>query len=344
MTKSLLARQSPLAVVEEQLRVLQPGGDFEPFHERIARDGLAPLTATGVRVFQVNLGRMCNMTCRHCHVDAGPDRKEIMTRETMRQCLEALDRSGAEVVDLTGGAPEMNPHFRWLVGELHARGRHVIDRCNLTILLLRAYDGLAEFLAGHDVEVVASLPYYTAGNTDRQRGDGVFDKSVRALRKLNALGYGHGDPRRRLSLVYNPNGAFLPPPQEQIAADFRGRLAADFGIAFDDLYAIANQPINRFLDYLLESGNYAGYMARLLAAYNPAAAAGVMCRDTVSIDWRGFLYDCDFNQMLALPTHGDRPKHVADWDGSLASREIVTGLHCYACTAGQGSSCGGAVA
>lgn len=306
--------------------------------------GLFPLRATGITVFQINVGKLCNQTCRHCHVDAGPERTESMSRETAEFCIEALAKTDIPTVDITGGAPELNPNFRWLVEQSRALGRYVMDRCNLSVLLLPSQSDLAQFLASHQVEVVASLPYYRAPQTDAQRGDGVFVKSIEGLRMLNALGYGQEGTGLSLNLVYNPVGAFLPPKQEAIETQFRKELRNRHGIEFNHLYTITNMPISRFLEFLIESGNYEGYMERLANAFNPAAAAGVMCRYTISVGWNGTLYDCDFNQMLDLPVNHGAPSHIRDFDPvQLHQRQIVTGNHCYGCTAGSGSSCGGAV-
>jgi radical SAM/Cys-rich protein len=344
MPRSLAGQGHPLAVVSEQHRVLCPGGRFRPFEAALEGSGLAPLTALGLHVLQMNLGKMCNQTCKHCHVDAGPDRTEVMTRATMELCLRALAATDIPTVDLTGGAPEMNPHFRWLVEQIGALGRHVIDRSNLTILTVGGFRDLPEFLARHRVEVIASLPYYLARNTDAQRGDGVFAASIAALRRLNDLGYGHEGTGLELDLVYNPTGAFLPPRQAAVEPDFRRELLARHGVVFNRLFVLTNLPINRFLEFLLRTEQYDAYMQRLVGAYNPAAAAGVMCRTTLSVGWDGRLYDCDFNQMLELPLAPDGPQHIADFDPlRLAGRRITTGLHCYGCTAGAGSSCGGEV-
>jgi radical SAM/Cys-rich protein len=265
-----------------------------------------------------------------------------MTRDTAEQCIEALARTGIPTVDITGGAPELNPNFRYLVTESKRLGRHVMDRCNLSVLLLPSQRDLARFLAGHKVEVVASLPYFLQENTDAQRGEGVFAKSVEALRNLNALGYGQEGSGLKLNLVYNPTGAFLPPAQKALEADFKRELGRRHGVVFNELYTITNMPISRFLEFLLRSGNYDRYMQRLTQAYNPAAAAGVMCRYTLSVGWDGTIYDCDFNQMLDLPVSFGAPAHIRDFAaGELATRRIVTGQHCYGCTAGAGSSCGG---
>jgi radical SAM/Cys-rich protein len=345
---TLNSRRHALASTGEQLRVLNNGpanGSGMPwkrFDESLDAAGLFPLAATGIEIFQINVGKLCNQTCHHCHVDAGPDRSEVMTSETGRLCIEALARTNIPTVDITGGAPELNPNFRFLVTESKRLGRHVIDRCNLSVLLLPSQRDLAEFLAKYEVEVIASLPYFLPENTDAQRGEGVFEKSIEALRKLNSLGYGEDGSTRKLNLVYNPTGAFLPPVQKALEADFKRELGKRHGVVFNSLYTITNMPISRFLEFLLRSGNYERYMQRLIQAYNPSAAAGVMCRYTLSIGWDGALYDCDFNQMLDLPVSFGAPAHIRDFAaGELDLRRIVTGQHCYGCTAGAGSSCGG---
>lgn len=344
MALSLLARQNPLASTAEQLRILANTEACAPFEQRMGTTGLDPLHATGITVFQINVGKLCNQTCRHCHVDAGPDRQEIMPRETAELCIQALAKTDIPTVDITGGAPELNPNFRWLVEQAKRLGRHVMDRCNLSVLLLPSQADLAEFLAEHRVEVIASLPYYRSSQTDAQRGEGVFDKSMSALQMLNRLGYGVEGSGLTLNLVHNPVGAFLPPKEEAIEAQFRRELARHHGVVFNHLYTITNMPISRFLEFLVESGNYEGYMERLANAFNPAAAAGVMCRYTISIGWDGTLYDCDFNQMLDLPVSHGAPRHIRDFDpAQLHMRRIVIGNHCYGCTAGSGSTCGGAV-
>src|SRR5262249_47483977 len=273
-----------------------------------------------------------------------PDRREMMTRATMEICLRVLAATEIPVVDLTGGAPELNPEFRWLVEQVRGLDRHVMDRCNLTILLASGFHDLPEFLAAHRVEIVASLPSFLGRNTDAQRGDGVFEDSIEALRRLNALGYGREGSGLTLNLVHNPVGAFLPGRQASLEADFRRELARRYAIVFNNLFVLTNMPINRFLEVLLRTGQYETYMKRLIAAYNPAAAAGLMCRTTISIGWDGRLFDCDFNQMLELPMAPGQPQHIRDFDPArLAARPITTGLHCYGCTAGAGSSCGGAI-
>jgi radical SAM/Cys-rich protein len=344
MPATLRGQGHPLALVEEQLRVLRPAGRFRPFEDSLRASDLAPLRALGIATFQMNLGKLCNQTCKHCHVDAGPDRTEVMTRETMEACLRALASTDIPTVDITGGAPELNPHFRWLVREVRRLGRHVMDRCNLTVLELPRFHDLPEFLAEEQVEIIASLPYYLARNTDSQRGEGVFEASIAALRRLNSLGYGRAGTGLLLNLVYNPTGAFLPPKQEAVEPDFRRELLRRHGVEFNHLYVITNMPINRFLEFLMRTGQYEPYMERLIASYNPAAAAGVMCRSTLSVGWDGTLYDCDFNQMLELPVAPAAPQHISAFDpGRLAHRIIQTGLHCYGCTAGAGSSCTGEV-
>jgi radical SAM/Cys-rich protein len=266
-----------------------------------------------------------------------------MTRETMALCVKALAGSEIPTVDITGGAPELNPNFRWLVAEARALGRHVMDRCNLTVLTTAGQSGLVEFLAGHRVEVVASLPHYRAPSTDRQRGEGVYAKSIAALKMLNAVGYGDGRSGLRLVLVTNPVGAFLPPAQASLEQEWKRELARMHGVSFDALFCITNMPISRYLDWLLESGNLEDYVGRLVDAFNPSTVDGVMCRDTLSVGWDGRLYDCDFNQMLDLGV-ADAPRHIRDFDASaLSCRQIVVGRHCFGCTAGAGSSCGGSI-
>ncbi len=349
--KSLHAQGSKLADSQQQLDILAHGAatmdafTLIPFQQKIEQIGLYPLQPTAMNIFQVNLGKMCNQVCRHCHVDAGPDRKVIMTRETMQQCLEILQlHPNFTTVDLTGGAPELNPDFRWFVDEIRKLNRHVIVRCNLTIILAnKRFNDLPDYFKSHSIEVVSSLPSYTRDRTDRQRGDGVFEDSIKALQLLNSVGYGIDGTDLVLNLVYNPAGAFLPPAQQALEKEYKAALGKDFGISFNSLYTITNMPISRYLDYLLQSGNYEKYMEKLLGAFNPAAAANVMCRNTLSVGWDGYLYDCDFNQMLDLKVDCTA-KHVSMFDATaLANRHIVVNQHCFGCTAGAGSSCGGAV-
>jgi radical SAM/Cys-rich protein len=348
-TTSLESRGSPLVSTERQRRTLSDldlsrcsgVGDFA------AHLG-APLSPDAIEIFQINVGRLCNMTCRHCHVDAGPDRvRENMDRETIDACLRALDRTSAGSVDITGGAPELNPHFRYLVDECVRRGKHVMDRCNLTVLLLPRCEDLPEWLAARGVEVVCSLPHYRRLNTDAQRGSGTYEQSLEALRRLNAAGYGKGDPERLLTLVSNPAGAYLSGDQVSLQAEWKASLGREHGISFDRLIVINNMPISRFLEWLIQTDNLQDYMERLVNAFNPATVSGLMCRNTLSIGWDGRIYDCDFNQMLDIESRypgGGRP-HIRDFDlDLLARRTIMTGRHCFGCTAGAGSSCGGAIA
>ena len=342
--KSLLRRNSPLAQPSEQLNILNRSATETSFAHRLAEKGMDCLKADGVEILQVNVGKLCNMTCRHCHVDAGPDRREIMTRETIDLCLNALRNSGIRTLDLTGGAPEMNPEFRYFVTEARKLDVHVIDRCNLTILLANGYTDLPEFLASNQVEIVASLPCYLESNTDSQRGDGAYRQSIEVLIKLNSLGYGMTDSGLSLTLVYNPVGPSLPGDQTALEADYRKVLRREHGIEFTRLFTITNMPISRFLDDLIEQGLYEAYMQKLIDAFNPAAASGVMCRKMISVGWEGTLYDCDFNQMLELTTARGGPQHIRDFDAnSLGARSILTGQHCFGCTAAAGSGCLGAI-
>ena len=342
---TLAARRAPLADPAQQLAILARSAPTTTFEASLAGAGLAPLRATKIDVLQINLGKVCNQTCRHCHVDAGPDRREVMKEETMGHCVRALERSTIPTVDITGGAPEMHPRFRWLVGRARELGRHVIDRCNLTILETPSHRDLPDFFAAHGVEIVASLPHFAASSTDSQRGDGVFDTSIRALHRLNEAGYGKGDVDKRLVLVVNPVGAFLPASQASLERDWKRELDRRHGVTFDALYTITNMPISRYLEWLIESGNLQQYMDRLVAAFNPAAARGVMCLTTLSVGWDGILYDCDFNQMLDLSISGASPRRIEDFDAvALETRGIAVDRHCFGCTAGAGSSCGGSTA
>lgn len=343
-TLTLLRQGHDLADPRKQIEFLEQNSPVPAFAETLASHGLPVLQAESIDILQINLGKLCNQTCAHCHVDAGPDRREIMTRETLEHCLRAVREHGIHTVDVTGGAPEMNPEFRWFVEELRHLGTHVIDRCNLTILLAPGYDDLPEFLARHQVEIVASLPCYLEENTDRQRGSGVYRKSIEALQRLNQLGYGHVESGLELSLVYNPGGPALPPDQQQLEAAYKHELRSRHGIEFTRLYTIANMPISRFLDDLIHQQRYEEYMQNLLDAFNPAAVSGVMCRNTLSVDWEGGLHDCDFNQMLDMHLGDGLPQHISEFDAdTLTRRQILTGRHCYGCTAGAGSSCQGSL-
>ncbi len=341
---TLASRAHPLAVPAAQLTALAATG-VPGFDEVLSRHGRAPLEAGTVEVLQVNVGRLCNQTCAHCHVDAGPDRREVMARETAEQVIELLRRHPIPTLDITGGAPELNPQFRYLAAEAAGLGRRVIDRCNLSVLLLPAQRDLVGFLAGHRVEVTASLPSFRGAGTDAQRGEGAFAKSVEALRLLNDAGYGKGGGLV-LNLVHNPVGAFLPGAQGSLERDYRHELLSRHGIVFDSLYTLTNMPINRFLEHLDRTGNLQRYMELLVASFNPRAADGVMCRSYLSVGWDGTLYDCDFNQMLELPSDHGAPQTLSALltSGGPLPRRVVTDRHCFGCTAGAGSSCAGAVA
>ena len=340
---TLQKQHAPLASSAEQRATLATVPLARSFKEALAQSSLYPLRATGVDILQINVGKKCNQTCRHCHVDAGPDRTEMMPRDVMEKCLEVLATTDIPTVDITGGAPELHPDFREFVARSHAIGKHVMDRCNLTIMLLPNYSDLPEFFAEHQVEVICSLPHYRAKQTDSQRGEGVFDESIEALHRLNAVGYGKPDSGLVVNLVMNPVGAFLPGNQTSLEREWKRELKRHHGIVFNNLYTITNLPISRFLEWLEESDNLEGYMTRLVNAFNPGAAQGVMCRNTLSVGWDGQLYDCDFNQMLELGLAGDVPRSILDFDiAQIRHREIVVGPHCFACTAGAGSSCGGA--
>ena len=347
--KSLSALESKYSKTDYQLELLEEPvkkGLIPSFRKRISEAGLFPLKPTHLDIFQMNLGKMCNQVCKHCHVDAGPDRKEIMTRETMQQCLDILAVHDISTVDLTGGAPEMNPDFRWFVEELSKLGKHIIVRCNLTIILANPkYHDLPEFYKKHGVEVVSSLPYFTKLKTDSQRGSGVFEKSIEALEILNKVGYGVEGTGLKLNLVYNPSGAFLPDNQQALENEFKKKLKDRYNLVFNNLFAITNLPISRFLDYLESSGNYDEYMVKLSEAYNATATEGVMCRNTLSIGWDGYMFDCDFNQMLDMKIDTAIGEHIKDFDlEKLNARSIKISQHCYGCTAGAGSSCGGQTA
>ena len=318
---------------------------LKSFEQSLKDSGLFPLTSIGIKTFQINVGALCNQQCRHCHVGAGPERGELMTKDTMKVCLDVLKKYHFPFVDITGGAPEMNPNYRWFVERcLGETGSLVKTRTNLTILLKEGFTDLPLFLAENRVEVTASLPYYLSDVTDRMRGEGVHSASLKALQILNKLGYGEEGSGLILNLVFNPAGAYLPPGQSSIENDFKRELKKKSGIVFNSLFTITNMPVGRFLEFLRRSGNLKPYMERLAASYNPEAAKSVMCRDTLSVGWDGSLYDCDFNQMLSYKCNHGAPSRIEDFDfGKLRARLVVTGTHCYGCTAGEGSSCTGAV-
>ena len=341
------ARLRARATPQEQIETLSEVLDKEAlpsFEDSLSSSAVQSLLPKKLDILQINVGKMCNQTCKHCHVDAGPTRQEIMTEETMTNCLNAIDKLNLQTVDLTGGAPEMNPHFRWFVKEIRKRNVHVIVRCNLTILLAHPkYADLPNFYAAHQVEVIASLPHFMAKRTDAQRGKGVFDQSIKALQLLQKVGYGLEGSGLSLHLVYNPSGAFLPASQQILEKDFKQQLWNRYQIRFNHLFVVTNMPIARFFDYLEQSGNQSSYMRQLVSQFNAQTLAHLMCRNTLSVGWDGKLYDCDFNQMLDMETD-TAISHIKDVDPEiLKKRSIRTSAHCYGCTAGTGSSCGGSL-
>ena len=350
-TKSLKARQNALSNTQRQLDILSSGlfqdGTLPTFEEKIKAHQLDAIRPKTLQILQINLGYMCNQVCAHCHVDAGPDRKEMMLDQTLEDCLSVMRNNSIETVDLTGGAPEMHPKFRWFVEQIRTQTtvKEIIVRSNLTIIMAnKKYHDLPIFFAKHKVHVVSSLPFYKRNKTDRQRGSGVFDQSIKALLKLNEVGYGKVHSSLELDLVYNPSGAFLPGDQQSLENDFKIALKEDFDIDFNQLFTITNLPISRFLDYLIVSENYEEYMHTLVDAFNPLAAENVMCTNTLSVSWEGYLYDCDFNQMLELKVDSDH-QHIRDLNlNALEKRKIHLSQHCYGCTAGAGSSCQGSIA
>ncbi|TWT80670.1 molybdenum cofactor biosynthesis protein A [Planctomycetes bacterium CA13] len=345
MQLSLLRQGSSLSQPARQREVLEGerSAALKTFGDSLLQHDRNAFVARGIEVMQINVGKVCNQTCTHCHVDAGPDRRESMSRETAEAIIDVLKKNDIPLLDITGGAPEMNPNFRFLVEQARLLGRRVIDRCNLTILMAKGFTDLPEFLAENEVEIVASLPCYLEENCDAQRGDGVFTRSIAALKRLNQLGFGKPNSSRLLTLVYNPVGASLPPSQDELEATYRTELKKRYGVEFSQLFTIANLPISRFLDELLRLGSYDTYMETLVEAFNPIAADHAMCHTMVSVDWQGRLFDCDFNQMLKLGVEPSAAQTIFDFDiEKLAQRSIATGRHCYGCTAGSGSSCQGA--
>ena len=347
------SRRVPLTEPDEQFRLLAevpvsggPTGTGQ-FMRDVRASGWSDLRPDRLEIFQINLGKLCNMTCMHCHVDSGPDRtEEVMNRATVDACLRALEDSGAHTVDLTGGAPELNPHFEYLVDACVSMGKQVLDRCNLTILTVPRFAHLPEFFAARGVEVICSLPHYRKLGTDAQRGEGTYAKSLKALRALNDAGYGAGDPNRQLTLVTNPVGAFLAGSQSSLELEWKAALAQNYDVYFDRLLALNNMPMSRYLEWLEQRGSTEAYLNRLVSAFNPATISGLMCRNTLSVDWRGYLYDCDFNQQLdmALTDERGQPLHVSRFSvDAWRSHDIMTNRHCYGCTAGAGSGCGGAI-
>ncbi len=347
--KSLQSRGEALSDTMYQLHVLNnqktTSSKFPQFIDKIDNLGKYPLNPQVPEIFQLNIGKLCNQTCAHCHVDAGPDRKhEQMSKVHLEKCLEIIEENDFSTVDITGGAPEMNEHFEWFVESCYKLNKHIIDRCNLTIIRSnKKYHHLPEFFAKNNVQVVSSLPYFSKSRTDQQRGNGVFEDSIAALKMLNAVGYGMSGSALKLDLVYNPSGAFLPASQTGLEKEFKNQLKRKYNIQFNNLYTITNLPISRFLEYLIQSGNYEDYMELLVNAFNPLTVDGLMCRNTISISWDGYIYDCDFNQMLELKV-ASSVQHIMDFDlNTLQNRSVVLNQHCYGCTAGAGSSCGGEI-
>jgi radical SAM/Cys-rich protein len=347
--RSLHRRHHKLADPQAQLDLLNKNhktNELPTFGDKLNEIGMTPFRPSGIEILQMNVGYMCDLSCSHCHVDAGPDRKEIMSEETMQQCLDALDMApDIHTVDLTGGAPEMNPNFQWFVEEVTKRGRKTIVRSNLTILVSnKKFREFPQFFKDRGVAVVASLPCYTPDNTDKQRGDGVFKRSIEALAMLNEHGFGKEGTGLELDLVYNPLGFYLPPSQEDLEQDYKRQLKKHFDIAFNNLYTITNLPISRFLESLVKAGKEQEYMDLLVNSFNPAAVGGVMCRNTLSVRWDGKLYDCDFNQMLEIGTDSNVPQYIGEFDKeALNNRNIQIDQHCFGCTAGAGSSCQGSL-
>ncbi len=337
------ARRLPLAEPAQQLRRLADVPLGRDFAESLSVYGQPPLRRQRVEVLQVNVGKVCNQACRHCHVDAGPDRKESISHEVLEACLRVLERAEIRTLDVTGGAPELHPEFRWFVQRAVQLEVTVINRCNLTVLRSPRYRDLPSFFALHGVELVCSLPHYRRYSTDRQRGEGVFEKSIDALRQLNEVGYGC-DPGLRLTLVTNPAGAFLPGDQAAMEREWKRELRERYGVTFDALFTLTNLPISRYLEWLDETDNLESYLCRLESSFNPATVPSLMCRTTLNVGWDGRLYDCDFNQMLELPICGQGPTSILDVDlEQLEGKHVRTDRHCYGCTAGAGSSCGGSL-
>ncbi len=333
---------------ETQVKVLEERVcGILPFSKKVHESGAMPLLATGIDILQINIGYICNLLCRHCHVDAGPERKEMMSRETMLECIQAITVGGIKTVDITGGAPEMHPELRWFIKSIRAKAPDIkiLVRSNLTLLTgHEKYQDLAEFFKEQRVTLIASLPCYVKGDVDNVRGAGVFDRSIHTLQRLNNLGYGKERGDLELNLVFNPEGPSLPGGQQELEQEYRKRLFEEYGILFNHLYTITNMPISRFLSDLLENGHYSGYMTLLAENFNPLALQNLMCKTTLSVSWDGTLYDCDFNQMLKLPVTKPAPQHITAFsENALRNRHITLGQHCYGCTAGAGSSCQGSL-
>lgn len=327
--------------------IVKNSSELDTFKGKLKSIGIERLSANSIDTVQINLGKLCNQSCKHCHVDGGPGRTEVMSKETMIHCLKILKSNNIPTVDITGGAPEMNPNFRWFVEECRKLVKHVIVRCNFTIIYYdQQYNDLPEFFANNSIEVIGSLPFYKAERANRQRGQGVFETSIKAIKRLNELGYGDENSKLVLNLIYNPTGAFLPAPQKMLEQEYKKVLKEDHGVYFNNLFAMTNMPIFRYLDYLVRTDNFIGYIEKLYSACNPTAINNLMCRNMISISWDGFIYDCDFNQMLNLKIkQNGKHAHISDFDRAvLDDREIITSQHCFGCTAGAGSSCGGNIA
>jgi len=341
--ETLQKQQNDLNSPSFQVKILQNTAAIK-FSAKLKEVYLFPLKPAEIEILQINLGKLCNQVCEHCHVDAGPDRTEIMTKEVLNACIEAAKNPTIHTIDLTGGAPEMNPNFRWFVTELYSLGKQIIVRSNLTILTYKKYLDIPQFFKDNKVIVISSLPCYTKDNVDKQRGNGVFERSIKALQTLNELGYGQEGTGLELNLVYNPGGASLPPEQSALELDYKRELQELFNIQFNNLFTITNLPISRFLDFLLKENKYEAYMDKLIESFNPMAAESVMCRSTISVGWDGKLFDCDFNQMLELGV-ASTSQNIKEFNNEqLKNRDIIFGQHCYGCTAGAGSSCQGSLA
>ncbi|MEI6846847.1 MAG: arsenosugar biosynthesis radical SAM (seleno)protein ArsS [Chlorobiaceae bacterium] len=340
-------RDTPIPVGSQVKLLEETDCGIPPFRSKISESGNAPLNPTRIDILQINTGYICNLFCSHCHVDAGPDRREMMTRPTMQHCLNAIANSNIKTVDITGGAPEMNPEFRWFIENIRTSipDGNIMVRSNLTLFeTSEKYRDLPKFLKKNRINIIASLPCYTRETVDQMRGKGVFDHSIKALKHLNKIGYGIENSDIELNLVYNPSGLALPEEQLLLENKYRKHLADEYDIFFNNLYTITNMPLSRFLNNLLESGQYCHYMSLLAKNYNPLAVNNLMCRTTISVGWDGTLYDCDFNQMLHLPLRKPAPLHISEFsEQKLQNRTITVGQHCYGCTAGAGSSCQGAL-
>ena len=351
INKPTKKKKSQCLAVSKQLEILNNGifsnGKLPLFKEKLRENNIPILKKGELKILQLNIGYMCNQTCSHCHVDAGPTRKEMMSKEVLKICLKLMIENKIETVDITGGAPEMHPYFRWFVENIRKKTRvdEIIVRSNLTIIMAnKKFFDLPIFFAEHRIHVISSLPFYNKEKTDNQRGKGVFGKSILALEKLNAVGYGKANSGLKLDLVYNPAGAFLPPDQGSLEIKFKQKLYSDFKIEFNNLFTITNLPISRFLDYLIASENYEEYMETLVNRFNPHATKELMCKNTISVSWEGFIYDCDFNQMLGLKVNSKTNTIFDCKIDKLVNKKIEVSQHCYGCTAGAGSSCQGSIA